>query len=104
MRFTRWYPLSEAANNAPVAPGVIQVRLAAGLLDYPRGKSAMVYYAVADDIRAAAMRFAAGYRGALLWCRHLDPEGEVLDFTEVHAKLVREFVHRFGTPPSLPKS
>lgn len=103
MRFTRWYPLSEAADNAPEAPGVLQLRLAAGLLDYPRGKSAMVHYAVADDVRAAAVRFAAGYRGAPLWCRHLDPEGEDLDFVAVHARLIAEFTNRFGRPPSLPE-
>lgn len=104
MRFTRWYPLSDAAAHAPAAPGMLQMRLAAGLIDYPRGKSAMVYYAVADDVRAAALAFAAGYRGALLWCRHLDSEGEALDCAAVHDRFVREFVSRFGSPPILPAS
>lgn len=103
MRFTRWYPLADVAANAPSTPGVIQLRLAVGLLDYPRGKSAMVRYAVADDVRAAALQFAASYRGATLWCRHLDAEGEALNFAQVYAKLVQEFTRRFGSPPALPQ-
>lgn len=62
----------------------------------------MVYYAVADDVCAAAVRFAATYDGVSLWCRHLDPEGDAVDFAAFHARLVREFANRFGTEPALP--
>lgn len=102
MRFTRWYPLTEAADNAPATPGVLQVRLATGLIDYPRGKSAMVHYAVADDVRDAALRLASEQLGPALWCRHLDPEGCAVDYAAEHARLVREFENRFGSPPSIP--
>lgn len=81
---------------------MLQMRVAVGLIDYPRGKSAMVHYAVADDVRAAALAFAAGYRGVALWCRHLESEGEDLDCVAVYDRFVREFVNRFGTAPTLP--
>lgn len=102
MRFTPWYPLAEASQHAPAAGGMFQLRLASGLIDYPKGKSAMVYYAAADDVRAAAMAFAVGYRGALLWCRHLECDGDAVDFRAFYARLVQEFARRFGSPPKVP--
>lgn len=101
MRFTRWYPLAEAGRHAPAGEGVLQLRLASGLVDYPTGKSAMVYYAAADDVRAAALRFAADYHGAPLWCRHLDPEGHAVDVRAYCARLLDEFSRRFGCAPTL---
>ena len=102
MRFCSWYPLADAPASAPAAPGVLQLRLAAGLVDYPRGKSAMVHYAHAADARAAAAALAARHAGRALLCRHLDLEGETVDVAAFHAKLVAEFVRRFGAPPALP--
>jgi hypothetical protein len=102
VRFGPWYPLGEATTHAPAAEGVLQLRLADGLLDYPRGKSAMVHYAHAPDVRAAALAFAAGYTGPALVCRHLDLEGEVVDLATFHAKVLGEFVNRFGSRPSPP--
>ena len=78
------------------------MRLADGVLDYPRGKSAMVHYAHAPDVRAAALAFATDYQGPPLVCRHLDPEGEPVDLAAFHAKVLREFVNRFGTSPAPP--
>jgi hypothetical protein len=99
MRFGPWYPLADARDLAPAGEGVWQLRLAKGLLDYPRGKSAMVHYEHAPDVRAAAASWAAahGYEGIL--CRHLieiDPEGDLAAFC---AKLSDEFVRRFGASP-----
>ena len=94
MRFCPWYPLDEAAAHAPAARGVLQVRVADGLLDYPTGKSAMVHYEYADDVRAAALAYARGRAGLL--ARHLiegdDPAG-------IHARLLRDFRARFGASP-----
>jgi hypothetical protein len=104
MRFTPWYPLAEAEQRAPAARGMLQLRLAAGLVDYPRGKSAMVHYAVADDVRVEAVRFATGHHGPQLWCRHLDTEGAVVDVTLFFDRVMREFERRFGAPPALPGS
>jgi hypothetical protein len=102
VRFCPWYPLADAAVHAPAAEGVLQLRLAEGLLDYPTGKSAMVHYAHAPDVRAAATVLAAAHLGEPLLCRHLDLEGEHVDLAAFHAKVVEEFIRRFGTPPAFP--
>ena len=78
---------------------MLQVRLATGLVEYPTGKSAMVHYENAVDVRAAATALAARHAGEDLLCRHLEiqPDEPVSSF---HAKLVGEFTRRFGSPPS----
>jgi hypothetical protein len=102
VRFCPWYPLAEAAEHVPAAEGVLQLRLAEGLLDYPRGKSAMVHYEHAHDLRAAAIACARRFAGHALLCRHLEIEGqERVDLAGFHAKVREEFVRRFGAAPSL---
>ena len=100
MRFGLWYPLSEAGDRAPADEGVWQLRLATGLHDYPRGKSAMMFYAHARDVRAAATAFAAAPTGDLV-CRHLVEIDRAIDLAEFCAKLRAEFVRRFGSAPLL---
>lgn len=101
MRFCPWYPLADAAAHAPAAEGVLQVRVADGLLDYPTGKSAMVHYELATDVRAAATRLADRHAGEALLCRHLEIEpGETVDLAAFHAKVRAEFVRRFGCAPT----
>lgn len=104
MKFGRWYPLAEVARHAPASPGVFQIRSAVELFDYPRGKSAMLHYQAAEDLRAAAVAFADGHRDRPWLCRHtiemtLDDQAAATDFA---ARLVRDFTHRFGHPPTLP--
>ena len=102
MRFCPWYPLADAAAHAPTGQNVLQLRLAEGLLDYPRGKSAMVHYELAADARAAAIALAATFASHDLWCRHLEIDGSGdVDVAAFHAKVRDEFVRRFGAPPSL---
>lgn len=102
MRFGLWYPLAAAADHAPAEPGILQLRLAAGLLDYPLGKSAMVHYAEVPDVRAAALALASahGDRAANLVCRHLIEIPAATDLGTFYAKLRGEFVRRFGTEPA----
>lgn len=104
MKFGSWYPLAEVARNAPAGPGVFQVRVAEGLVDYPRGRSAMIHYEAAVDVRAAAADFAAHHRGAPWWCRHtIEPETLVPDEAEaLAARLLRDFTTRFGRRPTIP--
>ncbi len=103
MRFCPWYPLADAAIHAPAAEGVLQLRIAEGLLDYPRGKSAMVHYEHAADVRASATALAAAHPAPVLWCRHLEIENaEHVDLAAFHAKVREEFVRRFGSPPMMP--
>lgn len=103
MRFGPWYPLAEARDLAPAAEGVLQLRLAAGLLDYPRGKSAMVHYAHAGDVRAAAVAWAAAHGADGIVCRHLIEDDGAAP-AALYARLLDEFVRRFGAPPRRPGS
>lgn len=96
--FGRWYPLREAAAHAPAASGVLQLRLATGLRDYPRGKSAMLHYAAADDVRAAAIALAVAHPEVDWLCRHT--EGAVADPWALVADLLRMFMVRFGAAPT----
>ena len=97
MRFCPWYPLDDAADHAPAARGVFQVRGPA-LLDYPGGKSAMVHYQLAEDVRGAAAAYAAAHGGRGWLCRHtIEIDGA--DVVGLHDRLVREFRARFGSEP-----
>ena len=101
VRFCPWYPLGEAGNHAPAGEGVLQIRLAEGLLDYPSGKSAMVHYEHAADVRASATRLAADHADRALLCRHLEIEDTAaVDLAAFHAKVRDEFIRRFGCPPT----
>ncbi len=99
MRFCPWYPLADAAAHAPAGRGVLQIRVADGLLDYPTGKSAMLHYELADDVRAAALRYPP--RPGLL-CRHtieMTPD-DAHGLGAFHERLVRDFRVRFGALPA----
>ena len=104
MRFCPWYPLAEAGAQAPASAGVFQVRVADGLVDYPSGKSAMIHYEAATDLRAATAAFGAAWPDRPWLCRHtieMTPE-ETAGADAFFAKLLREFVARFGAAPRLP--
>ena len=107
MRFGPWYPLAEAATHAVAGPGVLQVRVATGLGDYPRGKSAMIHYQAAADVRAAAVALAAHHPAAAVaawWCRHTIEPVDLDDATAtaLAASLVEAFMRRFGQAPRWP--
>jgi hypothetical protein len=103
MRFCPWYPLSEAGRHAPPERGVLQVRVAEGLLRYPTGQSAMLHYELTDDVRAAAARFAAAHPERGWLARHTiemtDEDAAGLD--AFHARLLRDFRARFGAEPEV---
>lgn len=104
MRFGTWYPLVEAASHAPDTPGVFQVRIASGLIQYARGKSAMIHYAVASDLREAIVAFAASHPTEDWLCRHcaeFSPSSR--ETPEDHYERLRDrFTTQFGGPPRLP--
>jgi hypothetical protein len=104
MRFGPWYPLAEARDRLGVGEGVLQLRLASGLLDYPRGRSAMVHYEHAADLRAAAVAWAAAHGADGVVCRHLIETEPATDLATFCAKLLDDFVHRFGESPRSPRS
>lgn len=107
MSFTGWFPLTEDGidEDAPRGPAAVQVRRAMGLVRYPRGQSAMVYYFYAADDAAAALRNqfqdeleTPGARGhGALWFRFLEGERS----REALETLYAEFVARFGKAPTL---
>ena len=99
MRFGSWYPLADARDLAPADEGVLQLRLAKGLLDYPRGKSAMVHYEHTLDVRAAAVAFGAVHGAEGILCRHLIEFDAAGDLAAYCARLSDEFVRRFGASP-----
>jgi hypothetical protein len=98
MQFCPWYPLDGGAAHAPAGPGVFQVR-APELLDYPRGKTAMVHYERAADVRAAVEAFSRAHAGRGWLCRHLE-DAETGSIDQIFAKLVRDFEDRFGCAPT----
>lgn len=94
--FCPWYSLSEASDKAPDAPGVFQVRVSEGLIDYPSGKSAMVHYGFGADLAAAILEFSRDHGRADLLCRH-----QVCDVPEqLFETVLSAFRRRFGSQPT----
>ena len=105
MRFCPWYPLGDADRHAPATGGVFQLRIPDGLIDYPSGKSAMIHYQAADDLRAAIAGFRTAHPAGAGWlCRHTIEmtAAEAAESPAFVARLVREFTTRFGVAPRLP--
>jgi hypothetical protein len=106
MSFGRWYPLDEAAAHAPAGPGVYQVRLARGLLAYPTGRSAMIQYGAAADVKAAVADLARAHAGREWLCRFADEAGATAAANApdaMLAELLSAFRRRFGAPPGFPE-
>jgi len=101
MRFGPWYPLAAFRDHTPAGEGVLQLRLASGLLDYPRGKSAMVHYEHAADLPRAAATWAAAHGADGIVCRHAIEVDATADLPRFCARLSDEFVRRFGASPQL---
>jgi hypothetical protein len=104
MRFGRWHRLDEAAAEAPAAPGVFQLKIAAGLIDYPTGKSAMIHYGAARDLRQVVAELARANPGRDWMCRFSEEMSarEAADPDAIVAELVATFRRRFGAPPGHP--
>jgi len=49
LTFGRWFPFAGALMHMPDEPGVFQLRREQGLVDFPRGKSAMLRYGAAES-------------------------------------------------------
>ncbi len=101
--FGAWVALDDDA--VPDAPAAVQVRRRDGLVVYPRGKSAMVYYFYAATSARTTLRDAfadelarpgARGQGPLLarWTTHDAAHAALAD-------LYARFVERFGGPPVL---
>lgn len=100
--FSHWLPLTSATpEEVPDAPGMIQVKLADGLVGYPSGRSAMVLYRAGPSCRDVASALC----GELPWStRGLSLRYRLTDAPEaLLARLHGRFVERFGASPSLPE-
>jgi hypothetical protein len=105
MTFGRWYPLENAPEMTPARAGVLQLRVADGLIDYPRGKSAMIHYTWAPDMRQRARELADAHPGRPWLCRHSETlaTAEAADIGAAFDRLVASFRVRFGAEPTFPR-
>lgn len=102
--FLEWFPLSASGlEHAPEGAAAVQLRRADGLVRYPKGKSAMVYYFYAGENARDAIKklFAdeiekSGARDeGELWFRYLQHP-----LAREHLEnLYGEFEKRFGAAP-----
>ncbi|MBK9072638.1 MAG: hypothetical protein IPL79_16810 [Myxococcales bacterium] len=107
--FGRWYPLAAFAEHIEAGVGVFQVKLAKGLIDYPKGKSAMIHYGYGASLRdevgsLVAVKQTAGGQVDAWMCRHTIefPSGRVMEAQHLYERLLAQFVSRFGSEPRLP--
>lgn len=105
-QFSNWIPLTEGdvEKSAPLKPAALQVKAAGELIDYPIGKSAMVWYGYAANNAARVLREQfddelrkPGVRGhGPLQFRFIaggDAARETLE------TVFRKFARNFGRPP-----
>lgn len=96
-RFSRW---SEHPDEAPGGAAVVQVKVLGDLLDYPRGKSAMIWYGVLADCTAAELREVLDQLSETFASRSLVWRHLAADRPEVHlGELLTRFEERFGASP-----
>jgi hypothetical protein len=57
-QFSSWYPLTDDGieKHCPEGPAALQVRRADGLVEYPDGRSAMLFYYHTSDSAEAVLR------------------------------------------------
>lgn len=104
-QFSSWYPLTESGvrEHAPEEAAALQVRRAEGLVDYPEGRSAMLFYYHTSKNAAVLLRreFAdeleePGVRGyGPLEFRYLTGDQS----REVMEDVLGRFLSSFEAPP-----
>lgn len=98
-RFSAWS--SFETTPAEGAPGVVQLKCEGELLQYPQGRSAMLYYGAGADLaaltRQAAERARAWPAEQLRWRTLKLP---LADAEATLADLLTRFIARFGAPPA----
>lgn len=106
--FTNWQRLTQESveQHAPDGPAALQVKRVGGLVDYPSGKSAMLWYGYASENAGATLTEhfedelrQPGTRGyGTLRFRYI-PGGQ--QARETLMKVWHKFVSKFGRPPLL---
>jgi hypothetical protein len=96
LTFGRWQPLDSAV--APDGGGTLQAR-APAVLDYPRGKSAMLYYDGDERSLAAALArlraIAAAHKNSGTLVRFAAGAAAAAELP----RLLADFERRFGSAP-----
>ncbi|MFQ5604993.1 MAG: hypothetical protein ACE5HS_17125 [bacterium] len=57
MRYSDWTTLANTETEAPAQNGLFQIKVKDGLVNYPRGKSAMFYYGFAENLSQGLQNF-----------------------------------------------
>jgi len=109
LTFGRWFPYASALGHMPDEPGVFQLRREQGLVDFPRGKSAMLRYGAAENSlrrsfsellsepgSTAMTETGDGVRVAEAWLVRWATSPIPREHYE---RLLRGFSERFGAPP-----
>ena len=105
----RWFPYTEAIEYMPEEPGVFQIRREQGLVDFPRGKSAMLRYGASERSLRRVFAELLGEPGPEAVPQTIDGEARVESWLvrwatspvphEHCARLLASFTERFGAPP-----
>jgi len=96
--FVHWYLLAES-SMAPAASGMFQIRVKSGLIDYPTGKSAMVYYGCAENMQLEISQIAAQREAENFLCRHQSTNEPAV----LLERMQDRFRKRFGVLPCWPE-
>ncbi len=109
LTFGRWFPYAEAIEHMPEEPGVLQIRREQGLVDFPRGKSAMLRYGAAERSLRGALEELLQEPGPAAVRQTIDGESRVESWLvrwavspvprQHCARLLASFTERFGAPP-----
>ena len=99
--FTDWESPAVAASAAPRRPGLFQVRVRDGMVDYPRGRSQLIIFCRADELAGGILAF----RKQIL-SKWEQTEEQVLvrwlhdeESISRHEAVLRDFESEFGSAP-----
>lgn len=105
-QFSTWFDLTESSveANAPDGPAALQVRRASGLVEYPTGKSAMVWYGFARTNARSVLRKVFAEEPHNTGEEQPRHEFRFIEGDEARGTLEKvwaKFQRRFGSPPIL---
>jgi len=100
-RFTEWETPVVAARVAPPRPGLFQVRVRDGMVQYPRGSTPLIFSCRADELAGGISAF----RETILPMWEQDEEQVMVrwlpdeDSFSRHEAVLRDFETEYGSPP-----
>ncbi len=98
--FGHWFPLANALESAPPSSGVFQIKIPVGLISYPTGKSAMIYYAASENLQKDLGEFARQHVGREWRARYMELPTELAN--ALLETILEAFESRFGEKPRFP--